>query len=462
MTEYVDIFRMEAKSLLRNFQKQEKDAIARCKAVFGDRKDLSLMNMQHVIAKEAGFNQWNELTKADDCTLAEIIVATDNTRFKTPFRKILGKYGSIEGAQVPSLKTLPKERAGLDLVNFKMVYNNNTCESPWLYLNNMDLSEYNLSHMNPIYTTYNESTCWPNDKTKMPQHFDPKKFMEKRKNPGLGIRTLHKQGIKGQNRAVAIIDWQILYDHLEYHHNLKEYEEIHQSEHIVTSPANALVSALVGKNCGIAPNADVYYFSVNHEKRTQRYYAQALNKICNLHKKLKNEGKNGIDTVCIPAAVTSLLFAKDDGADLMAQALEQAQTLGIWVNSGRLNFIDKSSREGSIHCQFDGNEENPNDYIPLPNEPQIPPSEKNLFKKTLCFPAGGRTVATNGRLNSYQFTAPGYYLKLYESGLYLLAKSVKDSLTPEEFWSIGLETGDFREGIGIIINPQRLIEKLKK
>lgn len=90
MTEYVDVFREEAKSLLQSFKNNDLEAIARCEAVFGDRKDLSLMNMQHVIAKEAGFNQWNELIKADEGNLAEVIVAANNLRFKTPFRKIRG------------------------------------------------------------------------------------------------------------------------------------------------------------------------------------------------------------------------------------------------------------------------------------------------------------------------------------------------------------------------------------
>lgn len=265
---------------------------------------------------------------------------------------------------MPTLRDLPKKRRGLDLVNFKTVYNNGAAELPWLELDDMDLSGYDLSCMNPIYASYNENTCWPVDKAKMPQGFDPKKFMEERKNPGLGIRALHKQGIDGRGRAAAIIGWEILYDHLEYHHNLKEYEEIGQSERFITSPAGALVSALAGKSCGMAPGADIYYFSANHDNRTQRYYAEALDKVCDLHEKLKNEGKNGIDTVCILAAVTSPLFAKDDGADLMAQALERAKMLGIWVNSGRLNYTDNGVKECAVHCRFGGNPENLEDYIP--------------------------------------------------------------------------------------------------
>jgi hypothetical protein len=53
------------------------------------------------------------------------------------------------------------------------------------------------------------------------------------------------------------------------------------------------------------------------------------------------------------------------------------------------------------------------------------------------------------------------YAITYISGLYLLAKSVKESITPYEFFELGLKTGDFIEGIGTIVNPVRLIESLK-
>ena len=43
----------------------------------------------------------------------------------------------------------------------------------------------------------------------------------------------------------------------------------------------------------------------------------------------------------------------------------------------------------------------------------------------------------------------------------MLARSVKPDLTAEEFWRIGLETGDFRDGIGVIVNPRQLVTALR-
>lgn len=47
MIEYVDVFRAEAKSLFQSFKNNDETAVARCAKVFGDKKDLTLMNIQH-------------------------------------------------------------------------------------------------------------------------------------------------------------------------------------------------------------------------------------------------------------------------------------------------------------------------------------------------------------------------------------------------------------------------------
>ena len=46
-------------------------------------------------------------------------------------------------------------------------------------------------------------------------------------------------------------------------------------------------------------------------------------------------------------------------------------------------------------------------------------------------------------------------------GVFLLVKSIKEAITPYEFFELGLKTGDFKEGVGTIINPVALIESLR-
>ena len=463
MGEYIEVFSVEAKSLLKNFQNNDTTAVARCAKVFGSRKDLSLMNMQHVIAKEYGFENWNALAKAERWKMAEVLIAAKNKGLKTPLM-----VDGIKNATYPLGETrdtigLRSEREGLDLVNFCTTYMSGR-SSPFLQLNMLDVAQYDLAKMNPLFATYDEYTQWPADNAELPEGFNPAAFMEERKNPGLGIRDLHRQGIDGNGRVAAVIDGFLLCDHLEYHDKLKGYERL-GSEAGHGRIGGMLVSALAGKTCGVAPKADVYYFSaqqMENGQRSQRYYAQALEKICDMHIQMQKEGKNGIDVVCILWGIPHELFKNDDGAAEMFAAVAKANELGIWVNSGTLSFSNKLWRDLRIHCRFGGDVDNPDDYLLMPTEMNYPPEHRELERNNLCFPAGGRTVAATIRLDAYQFEAPGFYMKPYECGLFMLARSVKSDLTAEEFWRIGLETGDYREGIGMIINPRRLIAMLKQ
>ena len=286
MSEYIEVFRTEAKFLLKCFQKNDENAIARCKLVFGNRSDLSLMNIQHVIAKEYGFNNWKELTEAEDWQQIEALVKLKNKTFVSSLQMFRNKTTSATSKN----KLKNPDNFNIDMKNFTDKFGYSFLNFEYLDVSNYDLNELNITNVQ-----YSEHTKWPEQETKLPQNFNPKKFLEYRKNPGLGIRQLHKQNIDGRNRNVVVIDSFRLFDHLEYHNQIKGYEEIHINENINHVGFNApLVSALVGKSCGVAPKANLYYYAVDAENRTQIYYAKAIRKVCALHKKLIEDGQNGI------------------------------------------------------------------------------------------------------------------------------------------------------------------------
>jgi len=63
-----------------------------------------------------------------------------------------------------------------------------------------DLSEENFSNVSlDILQTidFDTGTIWP-EREKLPKNFNPEKLLEESKNPGLGIKELHEQGITGQ------------------------------------------------------------------------------------------------------------------------------------------------------------------------------------------------------------------------------------------------------------------------
>lgn len=139
-------------------------------------------------------------------------------------------------------------------------------------------------------------------------------------------------------------------------------------------------------------------------------------KICDLHEERLKEGKSGIDVVCILWGIVSELFQNDDGAAEMQAAVKRAADLGVWVNSGHLDFAgNKLWRESRVCCKADGDLDNPDDYTVMPNQLDMAKFPE-LVRNTLCFPGGGRTVAGSVRLDAYRFSAPGFRLSLMNAG----------------------------------------------
>lgn len=95
-----------------------------------------------------------------------------------------------------------------------------------------DLSEENFSNT-PIDVLktieFDTETVWP-EREKLPNNFAPEKFLEESKNPGLGIKELHEQGITGQGVAVAIIDQKLDIGHPEYKNSVIGYTEYGEAE----------------------------------------------------------------------------------------------------------------------------------------------------------------------------------------------------------------------------------------
>ncbi len=462
MTKYIEYFQVEAKCLLKDFKKNLPEAKSRCEKYFNGRDSLSLMNAQHVIAKEYGFESWNELIKQESHKLAEALIVAKNKTFNSPFK--LWHGGRITtGYEENKYKLHKPEDYQLKYDAKKKAFISDRSE--YMSFEHLDVSDCDLSGIDPLKIRYSEDTKWPEDPTKLPLGFNPKELLETRKNPGLGIKTLHKLGIKGQGRNIVIIDNFRLFNHIEYQNSLKGYEEIgFDPINYGGGAGGSLISALVGKTCGIAPNANAYYYAVDNNNYTSQInYAIAIKKVCKLHEKLISEGKNGIDVIFTFRDLTNENFSNIEGYEETLNAIKEAEDLGIWCNcAGVLNSKENPNiRLGHIYCKLDGNVDNPSDYIPL----RAPNSKWRFidnYKNALCFPCGAKTVSLDVKMDEYVFEHySNRYAITYISGLYLLAKSVKETITPYEFFELGLKTGDFIEGVGTIINPIRLIESLK-
>ncbi|NQT59595.1 MAG: hypothetical protein HQ557_11500 [Bacteroidetes bacterium] len=86
-------------------------------------------------------------------------------------------------------------------------------------------------------------------------------------NPGLGIRTLHNQGIIGKGIGIAVIDgWATLYDHEDLGGRVQHNEVVYDPESLSTMMGMAMhglamMSTVAGEQCGVAPDSDIYYLA---------------------------------------------------------------------------------------------------------------------------------------------------------------------------------------------------------
>lgn len=123
--------------------------------------------------------------------------------------------------------------------------------------------------------TFDTHTEWPS-KDKLPKEFNPQEIIEIGKNPGLGIRDLHNQGITGQGINVAIIDQPLLLGHEEYKDKVVKYTAIECEDVGPQMHGPAVASILVGKDCGVVPDASLYYWAEPSWKGDYIYIEQLL------------------------------------------------------------------------------------------------------------------------------------------------------------------------------------------
>lgn len=348
----------------------------------------------------------------------------------------------------------------------------------YLDIRSIDCSDKDLSGYNPEKISFDYGTEFPKDITKMPKDFDTEWILDVHRNPGLNVRKLHEMGIDGSGVSMAIID-QKLAPHWEYNDNLTWYEEILFDEHnLKTGPqgemhGSAVSSIAVGKTVGVAPKAKLYYFAADlsdgipsdkkpetdEDKtnlRTSQYYARALSEILDINRHLPDNEK--IVVVSVSAAP-----AWSRNPELWNRVLEQAKKEGVFVTTTRIEE-EYGLIDNGVNRDLFGDPNDPNSYSQtywqLGRNPSV-----EIQKNTLCFPMDHRTTAAPNGFDHYVHYADGgwSWMKPFEAGMYVLAKQVKPSVTPEEFFKIGLETGTYSERAKcVLVNPVALIEALRK
>lgn len=339
-------------------------------------------------------------------------------------------------------------------------YNPNSSDLWQVDLRSSDLTNLDLTESldNLVYADFDSKTKWPDN---LPDGFEPEMIMELGKNPGLEIRELHKNGITGKGVGIAIIDQALLVDHIEYKDQLKSYEEIYCSADEAQMHGPAVASIAVGKTVGVAPEADLYYIATsfgiyNNEGFTYElsWVAKAIDRIVEINRALPEEKK--IRVISISLGIGNHM----NGYKEAFRAIENAKKEGIYtLYVGSRNFLglgrdflkDPDDLMSYSRGESWGNEVYTNDYLLVPMD--------------------SRCVASPTGINDYMFNRQGgiSWTVPYVAGLYALACQVNPEASLGLFWQEAISTGDTisldnnnEEKLGKIVNPSKLIEKIKE
>lgn len=361
-----------------------------------------------------------------------------------------------------------------------------------------DLSEESFSNI-PIDVlrtiNFDTETIWPEEE-KLPENFDPEKFLEKSKNPGLGIKELHEKGINGQGVVIAIIDQKLDINHPEYKSSINDYTEYGETEkEAISMHGPAVASLLVGKDCGVAPEARLVYKAVP-TGRSFLQKAQALDDIIKENETISENKKVRI----VSCSIGYMLEKSELGLKEWIDALEKAKNSGIFVVdvsgdqidisfSGGGNPKNKNNFEGYLPwlCEEEGSEElnkiisdsNVSEILKklrevkkydLVNISDLDLRKKieerlNKRKKEIIVPSDYRTMASSwNKEGQYMYNGKGgiSWSVPYLAGLFALILQVNPNIQRQEIAKIINKSVKVNKKGLRIINPKGIIELVKQ
>jgi len=317
----------------------------------------------------------------------------------------------------------------------------------------VDLRSTDISSLNVMdriddlfHASFDSKTRWPQ---RLPPGFDPVHLMDLGKNPGLGVRKLHRQGIIGRGIGIAVIDQGLLVDHVEYKDRLRLYEEIHSGDDQAQMHGPAVASIALGNTVGVAPGADLYYIAETHGVFQAdgfdwdfTHLARSVDRIVEVNKQLPAPRKIRVISISVGWGPHRKGYAE------IVAAVERAKAEGIFVVSTSL----EATYEGKLKFHGLGkaptaDPERPESYQPAGwwlNDFYSGPIYAREPEKMLLVPMDSRSTASPTGPDDYVFYREGgwSWCVPYIAGLYALACQVRPDITPEIFWAKALETGD--------------------
>lgn len=287
---------------------------------------------------------------------------------------------------------------------------------------------------------FDSQTEWP-EPNKMPEGFDPARLLEEGKNPGLGIRSLHEQGIDGRGVGIAIIDQPLLKNHQEYAEQLVMYKAMDLQTRFSSPQMHgpAVASIALGKTCGVAPKSVLYFFATS--PRFKQWY-NVINRIIQLNKNTETSKKIRVVSISFGG------FSKHPNFSRWKEALKRAEQHGILIVTCDRSVLNY----GTLTRILDKNSDEPHSY------------RRGMFGDTgtvLWVPTGNRTTACWRGVDLYTYEREGgmSWGAPYLAGLAALAYQVDPKIEPKTIVELLLRTAVHTE-VGPVVNPKGFIKSV--
>jgi len=312
-----------------------------------------------------------------------------------------------------------------------------------LSLTKLDLRDYQEALLK---LPFDNRTRWP-AKDKLPEGFDPNALLEGGKNPGLGVRALHAEGIDGRGVGIAIIDQPLLEDHVEYAGQVVRYEKLGIAGKLASPQMHgpAVASIAVGKTCGVAPRASLHFFVfMSLSMPGNKAYSGIVDKILRLNERLPASEK--IRVISISYGMFSHLPRYEQWARIVERA-KQHGVLVVTCDAAFLNYGTLARLPGT-------NPDDPANY----QRGRFSTSRDDLY-----IPAGHRTIASEKGSSVYKYDPTGgmSWCAPYLAGLAAMAFQLDPDIDPDLIVKLFVSTSTETK-VGHIINPPGFIEAVKK
>jgi len=289
-------------------------------------------------------------------------------------------------------------------------------------------------------------------------------IMDKARNPGLGVRSLHAQGITGAGVNIAIID-QNLFQSYEYHPEYRDkivaYHDVgcEQSPDGSSYHGPVVTSIAVGETIGTAPGANVYYVASPSWRYDATYHAAALDWIIEQNQLLPEGEKIRVVSFSVDISDTASESHYHENRDAWRAAVQRANDAGILVvDCGDYIIADRG------WCDI----EDP-DNIELFLCDEEGRSTASLEAERIIFvPGGNRTLAEeNGgegqnRYSHFFFSWTGYsWTAPYVSGVLALGWQVNPDLSIEQILDYLFDSAYVNFQGYKVINPSAFIQMIQ-